>query len=73
MSYVVEKNVAMKKPNGHVVKYPFAQMEIGDSFFAEVTSIKLSVAANNWGARQEPRRKFSVRAEGMGTRVWRIA
>lgn len=51
-------------------KYPFPDMEIGDSFFANIPSQKLSSAAINYGKRYGMR--FTVRKEGDGSRVWRI-
>lgn len=53
-------------------KYPFAQMSVGDSFFAPATSKAVHAAATNF-AKRNPGFKFTTRKEGDGTRIWRIA
>lgn len=71
--FQIEKNVSI--PARTVVrgsKYPFADMEIGDSFL--VPGIKASTMSNTAGrfAKTHEGYKFSVRAEGDGARVWRV-
>ena len=51
-------------------KYPFGEMEVGDSFLAE--NKKAVSAAHAW-ASAHPGVKFATRSEGDGTRVWRLA
>jgi hypothetical protein len=57
-------------------KYPFADMQAGDSFWvpqgdnAARTSHNLVSAASSHGRRKNKR--FSVRRDGDGFRVWRI-
>ena len=55
-------------------KYPFAEMEVGHSFFAPLPSTMLSNASINWGKAHG--RRFSVRKvteNGVqGARVWRV-
>lgn len=52
-------------------KYPFPDMEVGDSFFTESkqetvgSSVTIYARFNNV--------KFATRSENGGTRVWRIA
>jgi len=65
------------------VRYPFGNMEIGDSFFVTVVSgdngdrlkNRLSQATRTFGKRQDPERKFILRTrlenEISGVRVWR--
>ena len=58
-------------------KYPFKEMEIGDSFFVDTDGSKKEIArALNRLApacqRLKPL-KFTVRTEGTGVRCWRIA
>lgn len=60
--------------SGKARKYPFRDMEIGDSFFAEIPVSRLSQAAHN--NRQEGRKYTSrtVTENGVkGTRIWRIS
>ena len=75
MSYQIEKGVpipAMKRATNGESKYPFAQMDVGDSFFVHGKSIHtLNSQAHKYGTRLS--RKFTARAIDGGTRVWRIA
>lgn len=53
-------------------RYPFNQMEIGDSFaFPLADRHKLASAASLYGQRTS--RKFSIRKTGNCCRVWRTA
>jgi hypothetical protein len=58
-------------------KYPFHAMEMGDSFFvpfgenAERTKNNVRCCALAFGRRNG--RKFSIRNDGEGIRVWRVA
>jgi hypothetical protein len=66
--FKIEKNVPFAER-----KYPFAKMEVGDSFEVPVTmwnSAKTS--ATHFGIRHN--RKFAARLTGPDTgRIWRIA
>mgnify|MGYP003144867046 FL=1 len=62
------------------VKYPFGNMEVGDSFFVQVAAgdrlkNRLSQASRTFGKRQDPERKYILRTrlenEISGVRVWR--
>jgi hypothetical protein len=52
-------------------KYPWPDMEIGDSFQADVPPDTLRASASKWGRAHG--RKFTVRKYGDGSRAWRIA
>ena len=64
-------------------KYPFGNMEVGDSFFvalptgdiAERLKNRLSQASRTFGKKQDPERKYILRTrlenEISGVRVWR--
>ncbi len=56
-------------------KYPFAEMQVGDSFYSENSVHALqSTISNRRGRNTIPRaHKFLVKREGTGCRVWRIA
>ena len=74
--YEIEKNVPVAEPWGGY-RYPFKQMEIGDSFFipadGDLKKTKSSMAsrATRYGARTGKR--FVVRNVNGGIRVWRVA
>ena len=57
-------------------QYPFASMQIGDSFFVEGTERKIKthmlVNASRWAKREGLDRKFSIKKEETGYRLWRI-
>ena len=52
-------------------KYPFADLEIGDSFFVNVKQQLFCSAVAGYAKRHN--KKFTTRSENGGTRVWRIA
>lgn len=64
----IEKSVELPKFNG---KYPFHEMEVGDSFACENQALVTS-AANSYSKRHERKEKFSVRKHGDAFRCWRI-
>ena len=67
MTILIEKGVALptRALNG---KYPFAEMEVGDSFFVpKKRTIQTKSAATQLGF------KFKVRHVDGGCRVWRVA
>lgn len=67
MMLEIQKNIPMPFPRGR--KYPFAEMEIGDSFFT--ASRNVSARASRYG--QLHHKKFVTRKVfgGGGIRVWR--
>lgn len=69
--FKIEKNVALPK-NARISKYPFADMEVGDSFVAPNTArTALYTAAYQWTKRNASDNKFIVREEGNDARIWR--
>lgn len=72
----IEKNVpvpATSYQSGAPIKYPFADMEIGDSFVVGAEKIdghRVRVAASHFGKRNA--RRFMVRQVDNGHRVWRV-
>ena len=67
--YKIESGIPLP---GRRLKYPFAEMKVGDSFaIAEADLRKISVSAFAEGKRLGF--KFSVRTADGGGRVWRIA
>lgn len=69
--FTIEKDVPVPV-GGTRRKYPFPDMEVGDSFFiADPLRVQsLRFAASYWGKRHGT--QFSVRREGTGCRCWRI-
>ena len=51
-------------------RYPYKEMEVGDSFFLDNTSIQV-VCNNNYRTGKLLGKKFIARREGDGVRVWR--
>ena len=75
MSIKIEKNIPMptraaSKPRAE--KYPeLRQLEVGDSFMVLISTAALSNHARR--VAKDTGRKFLVRPEGEGSRVWRKA
>ncbi len=74
MTFVIEKNVPLPEKNIRW-KYPFDQMEVGDSFFvANKESTQMSALCKRAGKRLEAR-FVTAKAEtndAKGVRVWRV-
>ena len=71
----IDKNIPFLPYKRSGAKYPWAEMEIGDSIFFiskdKSTDRKIATAALQWGRRNN--RKFAVRKiNKKGFRVWRI-
>ena len=80
MSYEIEKNIPIPAPaqnrKGAKSKYPWKEMEIGDSFFIPnpPKATKNGYFTNVAGvASRRLKMKFVQRAEGSGLRIWRVA
>lgn len=71
-SFVIEKNIPLPKgtPNKGYSKYPFAEMQVGDSFLFSGPAGRIRSAVSQHSRRHGG--KFSVRIEGRGFRVWRV-
>lgn len=64
----IEKGVPIPDRRG---KYPWADMDVGDSFF--VATDKVENFRRNVYGKNRNGKKFTARAEGNGVRVWRTA
>lgn len=72
--FKIESDVpAPSSRNGRSYKYPFAEMNVGDSFLISDGSgvEKIRYAASYYGSRNQ--KKFAVRKCDSGHRCWRIA
>ena len=71
-NYAIEKNVPLVQTAGQQTKYPFLQLEIGDSFL--VTDARRPKVGNAaYVAGKLHGRKFTARTVEGGVRVWRVA
>lgn len=65
----IDKGVPVPEKMGN--KYPFSEMEVGDSFYVDgATPNQLQNAASYW--RKKAGYKFVARRENEGARIWRI-
>ena len=77
-TYQIEKGVAIPARNFKKSRYPFNEMDVGDSFIVPITGSKrttqtrLSASAASY-SRYKQGRKFTVRVVENGFRVWRTA
>lgn len=73
MEIKIQKNVPIPGRAKAKSKYPFEKMSIGDSFAAPVKPAGLYVSARKWAKDNNQEVRFLVRAEGEGSRCWRVA
>ena len=69
----IEKGIPVSRKGHSSARYPFATMEIGDSFFVVEKQTKLSSLATGFARRNGGQQKFTTRQVEGGVRVWRIA
>lgn len=71
--YKIQKNIPIpaKKPQGRKQVYPFARMEVGDSFVVPLSKSKSLASSINKYAKSLGM-KFTRRVLGKEVRVWRI-
>jgi hypothetical protein len=69
----IDKGIPMppRRHGGRHIRYPFAEMEVGDSFFHAGSASSVEAAASSY-ARHSGKR-FSARYVAGGVRIWRIA
>ena len=72
MDYRIQKNVPLPGKAKKKSKYPFEKMSVGDSFYTPGKPAGLYVAARKWAKENNPEFRFVVRAEGEGSRCWRV-
>ena len=71
MNFTIEKNVPFKLPLKETTHYPFAKMELGDSFsFDKEYHTKVSAASQYY--KHKLNFKFAIRKDGFGFRIWRV-
>lgn len=71
--YEIENGIpAPEVTRGAGRKYPFKEMEVGDSFFVDEGSAK-KLQAMAYGYGKKLKAKFVARTYKTGARVWRVA
>ena len=70
----IENGIPMPelKHRGKKCKYPYAQMEVGQSFVSDSMPTTMISACSSWAKRNNPKWKFRVVSENGGSRIWRI-
>lgn len=74
--YAVDKRIPLPGDSGirGRTKYPFAMMEIGDSFFVPRVNVKRNtIDSAKRKAQLNLGRKFTLRTYPDGVRIWRVA
>lgn len=71
MTIEVEKGVPIPESKQGMPKYPWKEMEVGDSIFVPWAKSVSSFSAH-WYAQKSTGKKFIKRAVDGGVRVWRI-
>jgi hypothetical protein len=80
MAFKIEKGIPLCRPSSKSNKYPFDQMEVGDSFFvphAEAKSARMAALTRNAGQYKKlpkyvtVQRHFVTRTVDGGMRIWR--
>lgn len=68
--YKIDKNIPLPKT---AAKYPFADMDVGHSFYAkDKNASTLYYAASKFKKANHVDWKFTVKPEGTGARIWRV-
>jgi len=74
--FKIEKNINIPTKR-KCTKYPFPDMDVGDSFIAgeysRILMSKYSNAARNWAKSSDSNWKFTVRKIGDTIRIWRTS
>lgn len=79
MTYIptIERGIPVPQPRGGRAKYPWRDMQVGDSFYIEASSDKRRAqrAVSNCAVSAGRRigAKFSTRFVDGGIRVWRVS
>ena len=78
-AYQIDRGIPMPPPcRGAAAKYPWREMEVGESFFVEASAkdavvIRSRVRSAGYSQRLAHGTRFTVRTVEGGVRVWRIA
>lgn len=75
MAFTIDKGIEVydrHKAPGRKEKYPFTEMEVGDSFHVTGADAKRVISAIGTRTRRGHSERFTTRACGEGRRVWRV-
>jgi hypothetical protein len=77
MKIVIQKNIPMEATRESKSKYPFHEMEVGDSFFIKcdaetMISRRSTVLSSSVYYGKSSGKKFKSRTYSDGFRIWRI-
>jgi hypothetical protein len=77
MKILVQKNIPLESTRETKSKYPFHEMEVGDSFFIKcdketMTSKRSTVLSSSVYYGKSSGKKFKSRSYPDGFRIWRI-
>ena len=67
----IDKGVPIPDYKTKPAKYPWKDMKVGDSFLSDKPTINITGAVQQ--AQRKWKMKFTIRKEGKGCRVWRVA
>ena len=71
--FEIDHDIPIPKPRPRPRKYPFRDMQIGDSFYVPQTIVKnIAPAAAQVAKRMGNGAKFTCRSIDGGVRVWRV-
>lgn len=71
--YPIDKNIPLPPHTGHICKYPFREMEVGDSFFLPREDVGKRGRPLFSKHGQQINIKLTVRKVKDGWRIWRTA
>lgn len=69
---LIDKDVPIPTDRREAVRYPWADMMVGDSIKAPFSTGYLITAANHYTKYHHLNWRFRAREEGDGARIWRI-
>jgi len=72
-NFKVEKDIPIPEIKERASKYPFAQMEVGDSFLVKDKRIKQNVESMMYYHSKKWNKRFTLRTVSEGVRVWRVS
>lgn len=61
-----------KRLSRRPLKYPYDQMQVGNSIYVTVSFNSIYQLAMGWAKREKNKRKFIAKQEGEGSRLWRV-
>ena len=75
MTFKIEKEIPIPKKiggNGRLSKYPYKDMDIGDSFFVEKQGVRGKAVQSGYHFARKHGKKFTARPVEGGVRIWRV-